>query len=39
MQTKLSAGHKHLAERISILGWFNYRKYVMASTVNATFFE
>ena len=39
MQTKLNAGHKHLAERISILGWFNYRKYVMASTVNATFFE
>ena len=38
-QTKLNAGHKHLAERISTLGWFNYRKYVIASTVNATFFE
>ena len=31
-QPKLNAGHKDLAERISILGWFNYWKYVIAST-------
>ena len=24
-------GHKHLAERISTLGWFNYQKYVIDS--------
>ena len=30
MQPK--AGHKNLLERILILGWFNYWKYVIAST-------
>ena len=30
MQPK--AGHKNLLERILILGWFNYWKYIIAST-------
>ena len=32
MQPKLNAEHKNLAERIPILGWFNYWKYATACT-------